>query len=195
MSRSGSAHGPLLPALVAAGCVTLEQRWSGRRLFVAGTVLVVVAAVGWPAALPLLPARVFAGSPYATIGEDQLETIGWPELVAAVGDAVDAAGPGAVVFTGNYGEAGAGEWYGVGAPVYSGHNGFGDWGPPPEGSGPVVVLGYRDPSTDFSGCSPAGRVRNSAGAANEEEGGTVWVCEGPIGGWAAGWPRLRHLDA
>ena len=36
----------------------------------------------------------------------------------------------AVVFTRNYGEAGALEWYGLGRPVFSGHNAFGDWGPP-----------------------------------------------------------------
>ena len=39
------------------------------------------------------------------------------------------------MFTGNYGEAGALEWYGVSAPVYSGHNGWGDWGHPPDGGG------------------------------------------------------------
>ena len=103
----------------------------------------------------------------------------------------------AVVFTGNYGEAGALEWYGVGAPVYSGHNAWGDWGHPPDGAGPVVVLGYDNvaPSDDFTGCREAATVPTVDGADNEEAGGTVWVCEAPRKPWSQLWPSLVHLDA
>ena len=50
----------------------------------------------------------------------------------------------AVIFTSNYGEAGAIDRYGpaFGLPRrFSGHNGFGDWGPPRTGAGPVVAVG------------------------------------------------------
>jgi hypothetical protein len=102
---------------------------------------------------------------------------------------------GAVVFTGNYGEAGAFEWYGVGAPVYSGHNGWRNWGPPPDGAGPVVVLLYRDPSVYFTGCERVATLHNKIGIDNEEEGQGVWVCDGPIGSWSARWHELSHYDA
>ena len=104
---------------------------------------------------------------------------------------------GAVVFTGNYGEAGAFEWYGVGAPVYSGHNGWRNWGPPPDGTGPVVVVFYTDPAVDFTGCERAATLHNDVGIDNEEEGHGVWVCDGPIGSWSARWSdalALRRLS-
>ena len=102
---------------------------------------------------------------------------------------------GAVVFTGNYGEAGAFEWYGVGAPVYSGHNGWRNWGPPPDGTGPVVVVSYVDPAVDFTGCERATTLHNDVGIDNEEEGHGVWVCDGPIGSWSSRWSTLSHYDA
>ena len=83
------------------------------------------------------------------------------------------------MFTGNYGEAGALEWYGVGAPVYSGHNGWGDWGPPPDDAGPVVVVGYDDPDVHFTGCRRAATIPRVDGADNEEDRGPVFVCDAP----------------
>ena len=59
----------------------------------------------------------YATSFFPSIEEDQLETIGWPELTDTVRGVLADLPDGAVVFTGNYGEAGALEWYDVGAPV------------------------------------------------------------------------------
>lgn len=184
----------IIPALIAAGAVGLEARWSTRRLVWTGATLALAASLAWPMALPLLPASTFADSPYAVIGEEQAETIGWPAFVATVRRAV--AGSGApLVLAQNYGEAGALAWYGVGVPVYSGHNAFGDWGPPPDTvDGPVVLTGYARPPGVFEGCRDAGRVDNGLGLDNEEQGGLVWVCDGPVGSWQAVWPEIRHLD-
>jgi 4-amino-4-deoxy-L-arabinose transferase-like glycosyltransferase len=184
--------GAIVP-LLAAGCVVVAQRV--RRLVAVGVVLALSALVAWPAMVPVLPPRTYAGSFYPLVDQDQLETIGWPALVDTVRAAVEPLPEGAVVFTGNYGEAGALEWYDVGAPVYSGHNGWGDWGPPPDGAGPVVVVGYRSPEPDFTGCTRAGTVPTVDGADNEEHGGSVWVCAGPRLAWSDLWPRLVHLDA
>jgi hypothetical protein len=30
---------------------------------------------------------------------------------------------------------------------------------------------------------------------NEEQGGPVWVCDGPVRGWRDAWDRLGHYDA
>ena len=79
-------------------------------------------------------------------------------------------------------------------PVYSGHNGFQEWGPPPQSAGPVVVVSQGS-SDGFSGCTLEARLANDAGADGEEVGAGVWLCDGPVGGWRAAWRRLSRYDA
>jgi hypothetical protein len=190
--------GAIVP-LIAAGCTWVVRSRSTRQIVGVGAVLALSAAVAWPALVPVLPVRTYANSFYASLEEDQLETIGWPEYADQVRDIIDALPAAqrrtAVVFTGNYGEAGAFEWYGVGAPVYSGHNGWRNWGPPPDEAGPVVVVLYRDPAVDFTGCQQVATLHNDLGIDNEEEGHGVWVCDGPIGSWSSRWAELSHYDA
>jgi hypothetical protein len=190
--------GAIVP-LVAAGCTALAARWSARRLVIAGVVLAVSAAVAWPAFIPVLPVGTYASSFYPALDTDQLETIGWPEFVDSVRATVESLPAEqqatAVVFTRNYGEAGALEWYGLGRPVFSGHNAFGAWGPPTEGARPVIVIGLTDPATSFADCRVAAMINNAANAENEERGRPIWVCSAPLGSWAEQWPRLIHLDA
>jgi 4-amino-4-deoxy-L-arabinose transferase-like glycosyltransferase len=190
--KSYYLSGAIVP-LLAAGCVVVAERFE--RIVVVATVLALSAVVAWPALVPMLPTRTYATSFYPAIDEDQLETIGWPEFAATVRGTVRTLPHGAVVFTGNYGEAGALEWYGVGARVYSGHNGWGDWGPPPDAAVPLVVVGYRSPDVDFVGCRRAGRIPTVDGADNEENGSSVWVCDRPRRPWSQLWPDLVHLDA
>jgi hypothetical protein len=188
----------LVPPLIAAGCTDLAARWPARRLAVTGAVLVASAAVAYPAVVPVVPAGTFSGSFWADINDVQLDTIGWPEYADQVRAVVDELSPEqrerAVIFTGNYGEAGAMSWYDVGLPVYSGHNGYRSWGPPPENAGPVVVV-LQVPPDDFTGCELKGHLRNDSGTDNEEVGAGVWVCDGPLDGWRAAWDDLVHYDA
>jgi hypothetical protein len=188
-----------IPPLVAAGCTVLAERWQGARLAAAGAVLALSAMLAWPALVPVLPVSTYTASPFTDLDADQLETIGWPEYVADVRSSLAELPPvereAAVVFTANYGEAGALEWYGVGVPVYSGHNGWGNWGPPRDDTGPVIVVGVDRPERAFVGCARTAVLTNSAGADNEESGASVWTCEGPRGSWAQQWPSLTHLDA
>ena len=189
----------LVPPLVAAGSTALAQRWPAPRLVATGAVLAVSAMVAWPALVPVLPVRTYTSSFYPLIDADQPETIGWPELAATVRGTVSGLPADqrrtAVVFTGNYGEAGAVQWYDVGPPVFSGHNGWAQWGPPPGRRGPVVVVGLARPQQEFSGCRRAAVLTNREGADNEERGRRVWVCTGPRESWQRQWPRLSHLDA
>jgi hypothetical protein len=190
--------GAIVP-LVAAGCTALAARWSVRRLIAIGVVLALSALVAWPAFVPVLPVRTYATSVYPALDSDQLETIGWPEFVDSVRATLDSLPADqratAVIFTRNYGEAGALERYGLDRPVFSGHNAFAAWGPPPEGATPVIVIGLPDPTTSFSDCRAAAVINNDAGADNEERGRQIWVCAGPQGGWVQQWIRLAHLDA
>lgn len=179
--------------LIAAGSVALAERWPGRRTLVAGVVLALSSVVAWPALIPVLPEQAYVDH-YPKLDVDQLETIGWDDYAATVRETVAGLPDGTVVFTRNYGEAGAFEWYSVGAPVYSGHNGWREWGPPPESAAPVVVVGWVEPE-EFEGCERTATLHNDAGADNEEEGAGVWVCDGPRGSWSERWPDLVHYDA
>jgi hypothetical protein len=151
-----------------------------------------------PALLPVLPAHTLDSTFWPALDEDGLETIGWPRVVDQVGAVVATLTPEqrrtAVVVTSNYGEAGALLWYGSALPVYSGHNGFADWGPPPASAGPVVYVGEGAPGSDaLAGCRRAATLHT--GVDNEEDGNGIWVCDGPVGGWPVAWEKLRHLDA
>jgi hypothetical protein len=153
--------------------------------------------------VPILPVDVFAASPYAVVGDDQLNTIGWPEFIDSLDEAA-AAVPApdrqrAVIITGNYGEAGAVARFGAerGLPAaYSGHNAYGLWGPPSDGSGPIIVVGYPESRVReaFDGCHVVTVVGNRTGADTEEQGLPVWLCQVVRGSWHEAWPRLVHLS-
>jgi 4-amino-4-deoxy-L-arabinose transferase-like glycosyltransferase len=194
---------PFLLCLLAAGSVLVERwlRTRGRWVAVAGAI-VVTAAVSGLVALPVVSAQHLAGSPIADLNEDAIETVGWPELVRTVARVYERIPETerrrAVVFTGNYGQAGAIDRFGpaLGLPrAYSAHNAYARWGVPPASSGPVIVLGDRAPFGAFEGCRPAATIDNGVGLDNEEQGGTVFVCTRPREPWARLWPRLTHLDA
>jgi len=188
-----------IPPLLAAGCVVLAERWRTRGVVTAGVVLVVSAAVAWPVFLPVLPLQTWTGTFYADAGEDQRETAGWPAYADEIRGVVESLPADqrrtAVVFTRNYGEAGAVEWYDVGLPVFSGHNGWRDWGPPSASASPVVVVGDLAVDRFFTGCRLATRLDNHLDLDAEEQGQPVHVCDGPIGSWREQWPRLSHYDA
>lgn len=187
----------LLPPCAAAGAVVVEQRWRSSGV----TALTVAVAVGAlfpvPAVLPVLAPHTYASSFYPSLDDNGMDTIGWPRFVAGVRRVVGTLPAEqrrtAVVVTSNYGEAGALRWYGGLPRVHSGHNGFGDWGPPTS-TGPVVYVGERPPPTDaLASCRRAATLRT--GVDNEEQGAGAWVCSGPVGSWDRAWRRLRFLRA
>lgn len=185
----------LYPALVAAGVCGLAATRPTRRTARLAVVAALASLVAAPAALPLLPASAFAGSPWAALGEDQAEMIGWDAFTARVARLVDEHGAG-LVLTGNYGEAGALE-HARALPddvhVASGHNGFADWGPPPDDARPVVLTGHRAAPAWLRDCRELPPV--DTGADNEEAAYPLFVCAGPTAPWAELWPRVRHLSA
>jgi len=192
----------LLPALIGAGSVQVE-RWarSGRSRLRSSVLVTAVAAAGLTSALIALPVLPAADAgPVLALNSDVGETIGWPEFVKTIADVYrrSARGDRAVILTGNYGEAGAIDRYGpaLGLPhPYSGHNAYGGWGPPPEGSGPVVAVGVppRLLAAVLHGCTEAGRISNRAGVANQEQGEPVMVCDAPQVSWSQAWRALRRL--
>jgi len=196
----------LLLSLLGAGGVVAEHRLATRpharrRLGIAIAATAVLAAA---VALPLVPVGDVHATPIPVVNEDAVETIGWPRFAATVAGVVDRLPPArrahAVVFTGNYGEAGAIARYGpaLGLPaVYSGHNAFWRFARPPDGAAPVIVLGHSAAGLrgSFTGCVLSAQIDDGVEVDNEEQGGAVWTCSGTARPWSELWPQLRHLDA
>lgn len=149
--------------------------------------------------LPVLPVRWLGSSPVLAIYADAGETVGWQSFAQDVAPVYRAAPAGSVLLMANYGEAGALDRYGpaLGLPgAYSGHNGYGLWGPPPDAAtGSAVVVGYplQQLQVWFARCAPGGVIDNSVGVDNEEQGHTVWLCTGQRQSWSVQWPSVRHL--
>ncbi len=190
----------LYPLLLAAGAAP-TVRWlqrSRRRTPVLVAGLALSAAVSATIGLPVVPVDRLGGSPVLALNEDVGETVGWPALVRTVDRVYDEIGGDAVVLTFNYGEAGAIDRFGpaVGLPAaFSGHNGYADWGPPPEQDLPVVAVGLRREQLDrwFGRCELAARIDNGVGVDNEEQGAPVHVCRERRAEWADLWPQIRRL--
>ena len=141
----------LLLALLGAGAVVAEQRLAAGKTtrLRLGDLIGVSAAVAAAITLALVPVGDLHATPIAAINEDAIETVGWPALTATVAWVWNRLPPAeradAVVFTGNYGEAGAIARYGPALGLrraYSGHNAFWRFGRPPDGAGPIIVVGY-----------------------------------------------------
>jgi 4-amino-4-deoxy-L-arabinose transferase-like glycosyltransferase len=188
----------LFPVLLGAGAIPIDawlDRGSRRlRQGLLAVALVTSAFVSALIAFPILPAKNAAA--VIALDSDVGETIGWPDFTRIVAHIYHDAPGRPVIFTSNYGEAGAIDCYGpvLGLPsAYSGHNGFSEWGPPPDRPGAVVVIGLDDADLHryFRSCSLAKRVSNAAGIDNDENGTPVDLCAGVRGSWSRNWHALR----
>ncbi|GAA4590982.1 4-amino-4-deoxy-L-arabinose transferase-like glycosyltransferase [Actinoplanes octamycinicus] len=196
----------LLTALYAIGAVPTVRWLAGRRSrrvwLVAGVVL--FSAFGIAGSLPVIPEDRLSGTTQAETNETVADQIGWPEYVAQVA-AVHRALPAgeqsrAVLFTGNYGEAGALDRFGrpLGLPeIYSGHNELHHFGPPPDDKTVVIAVLQAEPdrvARMFGSCTEHGALRNAAGVANEEtEEAHIYVCHLAVP-WHVLWPSLQHYS-
>ncbi len=179
---------PLLLVLLAAGAEPAWQ-WVSRRPVAASTVAVAGAATSVVVALPVLPVGKL--TPVLAVNKEQGEQVGWREFTASVARAWALAEPGSVIFTRNYGQAGAIEHYGpeFGLPQpYSGHMSYADWGPPPDSSGSQVVVVGR-PASTFTNCRVVATHRGVI--PNEEDGTEIALCDPVM--WSKLWPDLRRF--
>ena len=147
--------------------------------------------------LPFLPAT------HALVDEER-ETYGWPQLARQVALVAKTLPRDTVVFTSDYGEAGAisrfGPEYGLRAQVRSGHNAYGDWGPGLRGRPRVVLaVGEFDEQylrREWASVQRVADVHFADDVDNEEitEHAAIYLCRDPKGTWAQLWPGLRHLS-
>ncbi len=148
--------------LFAAGAVQLEtalraSRWTRQALI--GTIVAFAVAL-LPISIPILPIET-AGRYAAVLGTPRTEKsdnataplwfsgrLGWPSLVddvRAVVTSLDrSVRPRTAIVTSHYGYAGAVEYYAPElAPVFSVHNNYFLWGPPPSSTRLFVLVGFQ----------------------------------------------------
>jgi 4-amino-4-deoxy-L-arabinose transferase-like glycosyltransferase len=180
---------PLLLLLLAAGAQPAWQ-WALRHRAAASTAVLAGAVMSVVVALPVLP--VTALSSVLALNKEQGEQVGWHEFAVSVARAWRQTDPGSVIFTRNYGQAGAIELYGpeLGLPQpYSGHMSYAEWGPPPGSADAAQVVVVGPPPAVFTGCRVV--VTHRAIIANEEDGTAISVCD-PVD-WSRRWMQLRHF--
>jgi len=185
----------LYPTLLAAGAVPVVafvRRGSGRVLGLAvalGVSLLVTAVI----TLPVLPPTTLADTPVPDLNSDSVETVGWSALAGTVAAVVSEQPPGTVVLTANYGEAGALARYRPEVDVYSGHNAFWAWGPPPADASTVVAVGIPPAELRRWFASTTLVDRIDTGVDDEEQGAPVVVGAVPRQDWSALWPLVRRI--
>jgi hypothetical protein len=198
--------------LVAAGAVVWEQRQIQRGHRDGRWYLLLAASflIALPITLPLLPANDMGFTVNANPG--LVETVGWPELVHSVADVWQALPSNqrstGVIFTANYGEAGAINELGRndGLPeAVSGHNSEWFFGPGNPQATTVVAVLPHEPSSgvsrylaklrgDFAQVRQVATTNNGHHLANQEQGGHIYVCTKPVRSWGALWLSLRHYS-
>jgi 4-amino-4-deoxy-L-arabinose transferase-like glycosyltransferase len=193
--------------LFAAGGVWAENRLLAHTppRGVRGWTALMVASglISLPLALPVVPAGSLPqGSWEGNVNKDLSATVGWQGLVAQVAR-VEATLPASqrahvVVFTGDYGAAGAidlwGSHYGLPHAI-SGHNTYWWWGPDGARNGSTTIavdLSRSYLKTIFSQVTAAGFVATPGGVWSEERGDPIFVCRGQIVPWDRAWPSARH---
>ncbi|HEY5430601.1 MAG TPA: glycosyltransferase family 39 protein [Solirubrobacteraceae bacterium] len=195
----------LYPLLLGLGALSTAE-WTRRAMYrtpLLATGIAVSAAVSAIIALPLLPERDLQGSIVIALNSAQGDTVGWTSFVHTVttawGQIPASERRHTAIFTGNYGEAGAIDL--LGPPdklpsAYSGHNGFSEWGIPPDTDTHALLVGFNNAANaapSFDQCHTLAIVNNGVGLNNEEQGLPVMLCH-VTGPWTMLWPRLTHYD-
>jgi hypothetical protein len=211
---------PIYPALLAPGALVIERaaasfEWRWLRPALACLVMVGGIAVA-PMALPILPPKTFLQ--YArmvgvaevrqerhqqgAMPQQFADMFNWPEMAATVAGVYRSLPPDeradCTIFAGNYGEAGALEFFGprYGLPrVISPHNNYWIWGPGDGTTRTVIFLGARlaEIAPYFDQVTEEGVVRCDYCMPFENEL-PVWVATGPKFSFKAVWPRLKHFE-
>ena len=213
---------PAYPVLLAVGAVAIA-RWAERRhwRWAMPATLAPLAITGillMPLGLPVLSPGAMASysarltgagvndpsrerGKTAQLPQYFADQFGWPELTAEVGRVYAALPPAdrakAVIFTENYGEAGALTFFG--GPYHlpstiSGHNNYYLWGPGNATGDVVIVVGYQDPTDlrqSFRTVTQAG-MTDCTYCIDYENHTPIFVAREPIKPIDSIWPGVKH---
>jgi 4-amino-4-deoxy-L-arabinose transferase-like glycosyltransferase len=204
--------GPAYVMLFAAGAVWFEK-WlepRSRRVRRLGFgllwgVLVIGSLIGISLMKPIAPINSPLWEVTSSVHDLFTEMVGWQDLTVQVAGVYQSIPEEeklrTVIYTDNYGEAGALDLYGkeYGLPrVISGSNslwyrGYGDTDPKT-----VIVVGvdYSEAGMVFRSCKVAARVTNSYGVKNEESTShtTILVCRDPRSPWKDIWAQAQDFQ-
>jgi hypothetical protein len=209
----------IYPLLFAAGGMALGKAAASRRWvpWAAGAWLVSWGLALLPIGVPVLPPKPLAAYATAIGAAPQIERgvgkrtslpqwfadrLGWEVLaddVAAVRDSLpEHERREVMVFAPSYGQAAAIEWLGRSrglAPVYSTHNSYHTWGPPPRTPAVAIVIGEGTDRLDqlfgrvelarFHECGLCMPWRNHM---------PIWIVREPKVDLPALWPELKHYE-
>lgn len=209
MKGRGYYCGALYIPLVAAGSVFLEQqaiRFHSQRIYRSAicVFLLVNALVTSALVLPLAPAGSQWFKVILSLNDTYMEQFGWEELaqdVAHIRDSLleherESCG----IMAGNYGEAGALEYFGRQyrlPKIMCGTNAFYDRGYDEREVQTVVVLGLDRNFLErmFESCELVGYSRNSLNLPNEENRfhREIYLCRGPKFRWVEFWKKHRRF--
>ena len=200
---------PIYPMLFAAGAVWLSSR---RILWIPALVLIVVGGVlAVPLALPILPpARYIALQRALGIKPQQTEVshtsempqifadqFGWEEMVAKVARYYHSLPADekkkTAIFCGNYGEAGAIDFYGPRyglPPAISGHQNYFLWGPRGATGESVILIGDDPDPSMWTSLQIVDRTFHPY--AMPEENGPIYHGRGLKPAMGAVWPTVKH---
>lgn len=212
---------PYYPILMAAGGVAIEDlvetaRW--RWLRTAFPVLLIASGlVVLPFGVPILPVGTFLrysqAFPYARSVKAERDAVdaqlpqlyadmfGWDNIAQGISQVYDGLPPaeraGCAILAGNYGEAGAIDYYGpaLGLPkAMSGHNAYFYWGPRDYTGACMIIFGER--SSEF--IRYFRHVQLAATIANAhtmpiESSINVYVCRDPVAPLSVLWPRFKMI--
>ena len=211
---------PVYPILIAAGGVAFEKFAgipSRRWLQIAFPALLVIAGLATvPFGVPLLPVGAFLRyanlipiAQYAQTEQDatvalpQLyaDMIGWQntaEIISRVYHYLPKSEqPDCAILTGNYGEAGAIDYYGpaLGLPkAISGHNSYFYWGPRNYSGGCVILFGDRAEELKnlFGDVRQVAKISNPLSMPIERQM-PVYLCRKPSAPLAVLWPNFKMI--
>ncbi len=208
------------PMLMAAGGVAFEgfARTPDRRVLrVAYPVLIVLAGLfTLPFGVPVLPVETFLrysnALPYAhevkterdstaPLPQNYADMVGWDNVATSVARIYHALPDdervGCAILAGNYGEAGAIDYFGpaLGLPkAISGHNSYFDWGPRNYSGGCVILIGEEGSEfRKYFGDVQQVAVVDSPLAMPTEQHVPIYLCRKPRGSMAELWPHFRMI--
>jgi hypothetical protein len=209
---------PVYPVFFAAGAVWIEQKiaernwaWARQAVLIP---LAVAGVISAPLTIPILPidrAAAYAdfwnvkkirveNFPVGKLPQNFADMFGWRDQAAVVASVYDNLPEQdraqCAVLAGNYGEAGAIDYFGPAyglPPAISGHNNYYLWGPRGYSGDIVIALGLRMEVLQslFGDVRQVATIKD-ANAMPAEGDLPVYLCRQPRMSFSAAWPLLKN---
>lgn len=216
---------PFYPILIAGGAKVFEtfttaKKWRRWLRSIYLTLIIVVGIIVTPLTLPVFPVETYIG--YAKVlgeepstaerkelgklGQFYADMHGWEKLVKTIAGVYYTLSPGekqkCTIFTNNYGEAGAIDFFGPQyhlPPAISGHNNYWLWGPGDRDIKVVIHLGGQNGPSREALKNLYQEVKHAEIFTCEycmpyENNMEIFLCKEPKVSIKEIWPQVKHFD-